>query len=237
MIAAGIVQRGLDEQRARHVREDVAPEDGHVAGAVRDRGADVVLLAQRERLAARDAHERRHGRDPERERRVQQRRAEDRGQADGEDQEREGEEHVRDAGDHRVELAPVVAGGEAEGDGDDHREHRGEEARQDRGPRAVDDAREGVATEVVGPEQVLARRAGQDGVEVRLRGAIGGDPRCEHRREDDRDDDDERADRGRPAQEAPAEDAAAPRPRAERDDLDDAHVLVPATRMRGLMNE
>ena len=40
--------------------------------------------------------------------------AEDRGQADREDQEREREEHVRDPGDHRVELAPVVAGGEAE---------------------------------------------------------------------------------------------------------------------------
>ena len=214
-----------------------ADDDG-VVGAVRHRRTHVVLLPQGERLAAGDANERRNRGDPERERRVQQRGPEDRGEADCEDQEREGEKHVGHPRDRGVEPAPVVAGDEPDGNRDHHREHRGEEPRLDRGPRAPDDARKGVAAELVRTEQVLPRRAGEDRVEVGLVGRVRSDPAGEDRREHRADDDDQRDDGGRPAQEAPAQDPPPPRPRPERSGFDVAHCEVPPeTRMRGLITE
>ena len=94
MIAAGIATVACTISVESMFGQDVADQDAHVARAVRDRGAHVVLLAQRERLAARDADQRRRGADAERDRRVRQRRPEDRGEPDREDQEREGEQHV-----------------------------------------------------------------------------------------------------------------------------------------------
>jgi hypothetical protein len=204
----------------------VPAEDDGVVRAVGDRRADVVLLPQRERLAARDAHEPRDRRDPERERRVQQRRPQDRGQADREDQEREREQHVRDPRDHRVDRAAVVAGDQADRDRDRHREDGRQEAGQDRGARAEDDARERVPAEIVRPQQVLARRAFQQGVEVGLIRGVGRDPAREDRHEHDRDDDHERGHRGRPPQEAPSEDPPPPRPRRQRRNLDVAHGVT-----------
>ncbi len=116
MIAAGIVTvawtSSVDVMFGTMWRED----DRHVAGAVRDRGAHVVLLPERQHLAARDADEAGRGADAERDRRVEERRPEDRREPDREDQERKREQHVRHPRDHGVDPAAVVAGDEPDRD-------------------------------------------------------------------------------------------------------------------------
>ena len=66
----------------------------------------------------------------------------------------------------RVELAAPVRGEHAQRRADAEADEHRAEAHLDRDPRAEDDAREDVAPEVVGAEQVVQRRSDVDGVVV-----------------------------------------------------------------------
>ena len=80
-------------------------------------------------------------------------------QAEAEQQDREREQDVDHAGDHRVHPAAEEAGDHAHRHADRHRQAGADERDQQRHPRAVEDAREDVATERVDAEEVLAARA------------------------------------------------------------------------------
>src|SRR5262249_10319600 len=84
-------------------------DDRAVVRAVCDRGRYEIGLSQRELLAAHDADQSGHRRDPERQRGGCQRRAEDRRKTDGEDKERERKENGGCPCDHRFRPAAVVA--------------------------------------------------------------------------------------------------------------------------------
>ncbi len=117
---------------------------------------------------------------------LQQRRPEDRREPDREDEEREREQRRRSAADHRVDPAAVVAGDEPDRHARSPSRATSRRRRPDRCPRAPDEPREDVAAELVGAEQVLARRLGEQRVEVGRRGRVRRDPRREDRDEDER---------------------------------------------------
>ena len=176
-------------------------------------GLDELLLAQRQHLAAHDPRDvgpvdDRDDHDHHREARLDQA-AEAAvgagacgGEAEAEQQDREGEHHVGEPRQQRVGPAAVEAGDEADGHADDHGEAGGDERDLERDARAVDGAREDVAAEPVDAEGVLGGRAGRRAEDVeRLRAldlrAGRADEADDHRREDRRQDqDDDERERG-----------------------------------------
>ena len=127
--------------------------------ADRPRALDVVLRLDRQHLAARQPDEDRHRRQADGDHRIGQARAEERGQRDGEDQERAGQQRVGDARDDRRRSSRrnsrrASPNGTPIGDGDGDRD----DARHQRGLRAPDHARQDVAPEIVGAEPVQRRR-------------------------------------------------------------------------------
>ena len=106
-----------------------------------------------------------------------------------EDQRRKREQHVHRLHGDGVDAAAVPAGEHADRRADQHREQRRGDADDERDARAVEDARQRVATEAVGAEPVLGARRPQLLHDVLVVGIV----RREHRRgERERDDDDER---------------------------------------------
>ena len=131
-----------------------------------------VGLPEPEGLAAHHPDHRRHLRDAEREGRVAEARAVDGGEPHGDDDERECQRHVGEAGDDAVEPAPV-AREQAERGADDDRQGDREQADLQRDLNAEDQPREDVAAEVVGAENI-ADGAGrlEGGGEIHLRGPV-----------------------------------------------------------------
>ena len=186
-------------------REQDAPRSG-ADGTAR---LDELPLGQRGGLGVDHAgdlhpvHQRDHqGHDP-------QGRLEDRRQRDREEQGREGHHQVGQAHDRGTEPAAQIAGDDsehrAEQDGDAVRD----DADQQRGARAVDQAREQVAAEQVGAEpevpvgrqrRALERQAVEELLVRRVRGKLG----CQYRGED-RDQDD-----GEPEHRQPGYETGAP---------------------------
>ena len=234
---AGNDDRGLNEQRPAHVREDVPEDDRAVAGAVRDRRGNEVGLAQRERLAARDPDQPRNRRDAERECRVFSEGPRIAARRDREDQERECEEHVGCARDHRVEPAAVVAGDEAE------RHARSASRASSTGSRP--------ASRLALPRRAGRRRhdrnrpsragaAPTDGRARRRsprRSGHRGDERRERGGRDEDEDHDQADDRDRPGQEALSQHTPPPGARIRQRDVDGAHACPPAILIRGSRSE
>ena len=165
-----------------------------VLGADRALGVDELALGERARLGVDDArglhpvHQRdHHGDDP-------QARLEDRGEADRQQQRREGHHQVGEAHQRAADPAAEIAGGDADQRADQQRRAIGDDADDQRGARAEEDAGQQVAAEQVGAEPEVGvgrqRRAFQrQPVEDLLVGIVGGEPRREERAgHDDRDD-------------------------------------------------
>ena len=128
----GDERRGVDDQRRRQVRQDVAGDDPPLARADRARGLDEQRRAQRE-------HRRPHQprRVVPREQRdhhdhVAEAGADHHRRADGQEQRREGHRPLDRPADHGVRPAPGPARGHAEHQPDEHRQ----QGRGERRPRA-----------------------------------------------------------------------------------------------------
>src|SRR5256885_4459449 len=106
--------RGLYEERADDVRQDVTRHQAQVAGPERAGALHVVLGRRREHEAAREADVCWRRAQSDRNRRVGERGAHDRHEPDGEDQEGEGQPRVRQPHEHLVQRAAIVAGDETE---------------------------------------------------------------------------------------------------------------------------
>ena len=172
-------------------------EDPVPARPDRLRRAHVVVLLQRQHLAAHDPRSREPARDRERDHhRPLVRGADDRQRDDRERQVREPVERVEEAHQAVVEAAADEAGDRPVDDADREDRERRAEGDQDRDPAAEGGAHEEVAAELVGAEEVrearvLVRDREVDGVRV-----VARDDRDDQAVEDDQDEDpggDERA--------------------------------------------
>ena len=179
-----------DEQRRADVGEDVARKDAQVGQAGGARRLDIGLVLHHQRRAARQPREDRNGVDRDRDDRVGQAGAEHADDHDREQHARKGEQHVDQPHDHGVDAAADIARHDADRHADRHRERDREHAFDQRDARAVDDAREQVAAELVGAEPVLGRRRHQHVHQVVLVGIVGRDQRredaAEHEHQHDR---------------------------------------------------
>ncbi len=112
---------------------------------------------------------------------------------DDKDRERQGVEDVHHAHEEGVGAAADIAGNRAVGDPDEERDHRGDEADHERDSAAVEQAREEVASELVGAQPVFCGRgsgAAREilvGVAVVEEGRHGDAGEGEHEHEDARD--------------------------------------------------
>ena len=148
-------------------------------------------------LGAGDARIGRNPGDADDEDLVDERRAEQRQDRQGQDDGRESLDRVEDDHDAIVDAAAEVAAEQPKNDaadhGDEHRGHRGDEG--DAG--AVHDPREQVAAQMVGAEQVILGWPFQDAREVLFGVVVGGEQRAENdeQKEDHHDDKAQRAQR------------------------------------------
>ena len=119
---------------------------------------------------------------------------EEEGDHDGQQEVGEGEQRVHDQDEAAVELAADVARDEPQRDADGEREDESQDDDLDRGPRTPDDAREDVRRLDRRAEQM--RAVGRPllweahAVRRHLVEAVGGDPRCEDREDDEEHHDD-----------------------------------------------
>jgi hypothetical protein len=151
-----------------------------IPGAGGDGGLHVVLVLQRQRVAAHEAGEERDLHHPDRDHGVDEARAEDGDDRQRQDDRREGEHHVHEPHHDGVDDAAAVAADQAEGDAAGEGDRRRDEADGERDAGAVDDAREDVAADLVGAEPELRRRRlerERDDLGV----AVGQDPGSEQR--------------------------------------------------------
>lgn len=215
-------------------------EHGAISTAVGDGRADVVDVLEPQGLGPGDADDCGDLRDADGDGGVGQRRAEDRGQADREHQERERQHGVGEPGDGAVREPAVVAADQAEGYAYDEGQHDGDEADLHGGACPVNDAGELVASEVVGAEPVGPAGFGEYVPEVRLGGVVRGDQWREERGEDE-DGGDDAAGEGEPVLAQGAEPAAAgPLPgglRGGGERCGRGGHRAPPSRMRGSMTE
>ena len=159
--------RGLDEQRLHHVGQDVAEEDARAAGSEGAGGFHVFALFDGEDLRADEARVAGPASDCEGEDEVLEAGAEEGGEGDGEQYAGEGQERIHsEDGEDVVDPAAFVAGEatdcEAERERDaDYRDGDGEgEA------RSPEEARQGVAAQLVGAAPVVGGGALQAMQEV-----------------------------------------------------------------------
>src|SRR2546425_769428 len=145
---------GDDEDRRRHVRQDVAGDDARVAAAQGLRRLHVPVLLRREHRPANDARVARDDHDGDRDHRVGRVRLEDRDDRQREHQFRDRLDRVHDALAEEVEPTLAVATQEP----DDHARRGadadGEESDPERDPAAVDDPAQDVAADVVRAERM-----------------------------------------------------------------------------------
>ena len=144
----------MDDQRGGDVREDVQGEDARGRGAERDRGLHVGGPAHGEDRAAHDAHEGGRVDDADRQHDVDERGAEHRGDRDRQQDRGEGEEDVHQQRERAVEPAAAVAGDQPEQHAERARDADRDHADLEGDARAVEQAAEDVAAELVGAEPV-----------------------------------------------------------------------------------
>ena len=177
----------------------MAPDDARGARALTAQRLDIGLLLHDEGGRARDARHARDVHDAQREDDVEEALPQHRHQRDGKQGRGDGAQTVADAHEDVVQRL-VVAGVKP----DDHAEDHGAQAHADaddhRHARAVDDAAQKVAAELIRAEEIVSAR-GRETVRDRLRKRVC---RGEQRREDGRDrhdEDDQRAEHGEPTAE------------------------------------
>ena len=156
---AGQLEEDEDDHEAERVRQQMPEENAMPARADRARRAHVVVLLERDDLAAHDARRREPGRDGQRDdHRPEVDGAEDRERDDRERQVRQAVEGVEDAHQPVVEPAADEARDRAVEDADHHDRDGGGEADPDRDPAAERRAQEQVAAELIGAERMRPGR-------------------------------------------------------------------------------
>src|SRR2546421_7549697 len=150
---------GQHDGGVHHVGQDVAPHDGALGAAGHDGQTHVVAILEREHLAAHHARVARPVDDAEDDDDVHLARPHDGGQEDREGQRRQRQPRVGHAHDDLVHPAPEVTGEDPQHRADHAREDDRGEADHHRDARAEDQAREHVAPDVVGAEQVRGAAA------------------------------------------------------------------------------
>ena len=180
-------ERRVREDQRRDVRDDVARHQMPVRRAERAAAVDVVALPEGQHLGADQPGGRGPRGDPDHQDDVAHRRAEDGREHDGQRQERDHEEPLRDAHQDAADLAAVEAGGDPDDRSDQDREDRRREAHEQARPRAPDELRHDVAAETVRPQRAELRgvREGRvvrrvDRAEARLVGEQGRSDRHQH---------------------------------------------------------
>ena len=153
-------------------------------GPLQLRRRDVVRAAQRQRLGPRQPRDRRPGGQRDRDDGVLEPGPQRRHEGERQDQRRERQEDVGDPHQHRVEPAAEVAGERPDREPDRPDDDRDQRDDRQRDPRAVDDAAEHVAPDLVGAEEVRAARRLQHRRQVLQVGVLRRDQRREHRHHD-----------------------------------------------------
>ena len=181
----GNVHRGENEERADKVRHDVDGEDAPGGRAERARRKHEVGLLQRHRLRAHHAGVARQRREHHDQDDGIEARAGERHQRERKHHGREGAERVEEEEKQRIEPARSVAGDHAEHHAAEEGQAGGEQRHEERDARAVQHAREKVAAELVGAEQMQRVRRKEAVARRKLRRLVGGEHVGEDRAEDD----------------------------------------------------
>ena len=146
----------LHDQRRDRVRHQMPPHDLRQAGADRDRGLDIRLLARGQHDRAHQAGHARNFGDGDRDQHGPDAGAGQRHHGDREQDARHRHQAVHDAHQDGIDQLEE-AGDEADRKADDDRQDRRADADQQRDAAAIDDARQQVAAIGVGAEQELRR--------------------------------------------------------------------------------
>jgi hypothetical protein len=162
----------------------------HFDAPIISTAGDVLAVAYRQRLGARDSRVRRPRCDGDRDHRVLDPGPQGCDKRQREDESRKREKDVGDAHQRRVEIAAGVARDRTDGEPDRRRKNCYEHDHDQRDPRAEDHARRDVAPLVVGAEPVRGRRRQQPRRPQipnvrRIRREAVGEDRNEHQRDDD----------------------------------------------------
>ena len=187
-------QSRLHQDRRQHVRKDVSRQDLARRQADGAGALHIVLRLDRQRLAPRQAHEDRRGREADGDHRVGQRRPEESRQRDSQDQERRRQQRLSAARDHGVRPAAEIARDDAQRHPDRDRDQNRDAARQQRRLRPPDKPRQDVAPDLVGSQRMRGRRRLPHRAPIR-RDRVG--DRQQRRRQRDRDEEEHQ----RPAEE------------------------------------
>src|SRR3990172_3129194 len=197
------VQRGHDEPGGEGVGENVPDKHPPIPASERDRGLDELPLAQRQHFAPHDPRVDDPARHPDDDDDIPEAGPEHADHRDRQQDERERQLDVGQAHEHVVHPPAEVAGDEPDGHPAGPRNgHRGAPD-QERDAGAVDDPRQDVASQGVGPQQVhpprgvLPARRPEPMDEVLLQGIEGRDQRRDDGAHDD-DEDDRQAEQRRP---------------------------------------
>ena len=137
------------------------------------RGLDVLVLLHRQRGRPHHARRPRDDRNGDGHHHVLHGRAQDRGDGERQDQQREGEQDVHHPLEEKVDLAAAVRADDAQEGAERAPRERGDEAHEERDARPVHDPAQHVAAELVGPEPVLRARTHELRAVVAHVGVVG----------------------------------------------------------------
>ena len=132
----------------------MAPHDAEVVPAQSPRRLDVRLGPHGEDAGPRDPGDRRHVHRADRHHDGHQARSGEGDQGDGEEQAREGEDHVHEPHEDRIDTPAVVAGEDPERDADEPRHRHRHQGDLERDAPAEENLAQDVAAVLVGPEEV-----------------------------------------------------------------------------------
>ena len=215
-------QHRVRDQQRRDLRQHVAGDDPQVPGPERPRPLHVDALAHALHLRADHPRRRRPEQDPDHDHDVEEARAPDRRHDDHQRHVGNDEEVVGDPHQDRVGPAAEVAGGDADGAADHHRDEGRREADHERDPCAPHQQRDHVDAAVVEAERMAPGRVAEDWPDLLVQ-VVGGEHRREQRREDDPEQDGRPRDRRGPTADRLPDETAT---RADRRLLDDRAGLA-----------
>ncbi|MNT03936.1 hypothetical protein D3C72_1384940 [compost metagenome] len=181
----GEAQGGLDDQRRHAVGQHGDEHQARQAGTGQACGGHVVAVQLAHHRGAGQTNVGRQGHHGDGDHGVDQARAEDGDDRHGQQQGRQGQHDVHQTHDARAKYAREEPGEQTQQDPRDQRHHHRRQTDQQRQARALDQARQQVATQFIGAEQELhlstfqPGRRGQQEITVLLARVVRGNPRGE----------------------------------------------------------
>src|SRR5258708_39575 len=174
---SGHADRGLYDHGLNNVWQNVADDDAKIAGPESAGSFDEFTLAGGENLAADQASIAYPSSERERENQIEDARTAESDERNREQNSRERQECIhQDDVDEAVDGASVVAGDGSDDKAERERGQHDATSNQHRDARAIDDARENVAAEFGGAEEVSVRWWVEPGGEVDGGGILRRDP-------------------------------------------------------------